>query len=305
MNQPPPPAAAHPASQGLRTTLIGILLNACLAAIKLAAGILGHSYALIADAIESTFDVFSSLVVWIGLKIASKPADREHPYGHGKAEPLAATAIALALLAAAIAIANQSVQEIKVPHHAPAPFTLLVLLLVMATKEVLFRFVFNVGQAVKSTAVKADAWHHRSDAVTSAAAFVGISVALIGGKGYEGADDWAALFASAIIGFNAYRLLRPALAELMDTAPSADLGADVRRVAGAVAGVVGLDKCYIRKMGFEFYVDLHVIVDGALSVRQGHWIAHQVKDAVRRSNPRIVEVLVHIEPHEEGQPSSL
>lgn len=287
---------------GFRSTLVGVLANVLLAAVKAIAGVLGNSYALIADAIESSFDVASSIIVLSGLRIASIPADEDHPYGHGKAEPLAAMFVAAALCTAAIAIGIQSVREILVPHHAPAPFTLVVLVVVVATKELLFRFVFRAGELTQSTAVKTDAWHHRSDAITSSAAFVGISIALIGGPGYEQADDYAALFAACIIGFNGYRLLLPAVHEIMDAAPSPEIEKSVRAVAGAVAGVAGLDKCFIRKMGFEYYVDLHVIVDGSMSVHRGHQIAHDVKNAICHANPRISDVLIHIEPLDEYHP---
>lgn len=296
MTSPQNTRLPHPAHQGLRSTLIGILANTLLAAIKATAGFLGNSYALIADAIESTTDIASSFIVWSGLKIAALPPDADHPYGHGKAEPLAAIVVSLTLIAAAMGIAIQSVREILTPHHAPAAFTLAVLVLVVVTKETLFRFVFNVGQDINSTAVKSDAWHHRSDAITSAAAFVGISISLIGGAGYESADDWAAMFASVIILFNAYRILRPAINEVMDGAPSADVDVGIRRAAQQVEGVIALEKCFIRKMGFSYYVDLHVTVDGELSVRHGHDIARQVKLAIRTSNPHVAEVLVHIEP---------
>jgi len=286
----------HPVHRGLRSTLIGIVANTLLAAIKGTAGFLGNSYALIADAIESTTDIASSLIVWSGLKISALPPDADHPYGHGKAEPLAAVVVSFTLIAAAIGIAIQSVREILTPHHAPAAFTLAVLVLVVVTKETLFRFVFNVGQGINSTAVKSDAWHHRSDAITSSAAFVGISISLIGGVGYESADDWAALFASTIILFNAYRILRPAINEVMDSAPSSDVDRSIRQAAQHVEGVIALEKCFIRKMGFSYYVDLHVTVDGELSVRHGHDIARQVKQAIRTSNPNVAEVLVHIEP---------
>lgn len=287
---------SHPAHKGLRSTFIGILTNTLLAAIKGIAGVLGNSYALIADAIESTTDIASSFIVWGGLKISTLPPDDDHPYGHGKAEPLAAVVVSLTLIAAALGITIQSVREIVTPHHAPAPFTLAVLVLVVVTKETLFRYVFNVGQSVNSTAVKSDAWHHRSDAITSAAVFIGISVALIGGVGYESADDWAALFASSIIVFNAYRILRPAINEVMDAAPSSQLEDAIRKVAQRVEGVIALEKCLIRKTGFSYYVDLHVTVEGAISVRDGHNIARQVKAAIRTSHPSVAEVLIHIEP---------
>jgi len=282
--------------RGLRSTLIGILANTLLAAIKATAGFLGNSYALIADAIESTTDIVSSLIVWSGLKISALPPDNDHPYGHGKAEPLAAVVVSLTLIAAAFGIAIQSVREILTPHHAPAAFTLAVLILVVVTKETLFRFVFNVGEGINSTAVRGDAWHHRSDAITSAAAFIGISISLIGGAGYESADDWAALFASTIILFNAFRIIRPAINEVMDRAPSSEVDHNIRQVAQQVEGVIALEKCYIRKTGFSYYVDLHVTVDGELSVRHGHDIARQVKQAIRTANPNIAGVLVHIEP---------
>lgn len=289
-------AVLHPVDKGLRSTLIGILANTLLAAIKGTAGFLGNSYALIADAIESTTDIASSLIVWSGLKISTLPPDADHPYGHGKAEPLAAIVVSFALIAAAIGIAIQSVREIVTPHHSPAAFTLAVLVLVVVTKETLFRFVFNVGQGINSTAVKSDAWHHRSDAITSAAAFVGIAISLIGGVGYESADDWAALFASAIILFNAYRMLWPAINEVMDRAPSSDVDRSIRQAALHVEGVIALEKCFVRKMGLSYYVDLHVTVDGELPVRHGHDIARQVKQAIRTLNPNVAEVLVHIEP---------
>ena len=283
---------------GARLALAGIVANAVLAAIKIAAGIIGNCYALIADGIESSLDIFSSLVIWFGLKVAAEPPDAEHPYGHGKAESLASIAVALVVMGAAVGLAVQSVREILTPHHAPAPFTLVVLVLVVVVKEMLFRKVLAVGKSFGSTAEQTDAWHHRADSITSAAAFVGIVIALIGGKGWEPADDWAALLACGVIGFNGWNLLLPALREAMDTAPSGELEENVRRIASGVSGVLALDQCRIRKMGLEFYVDLHVAVNAAITVREGHAIAHAVKDTIRESLPEIADVLVHIEPAE-------
>jgi cation diffusion facilitator family transporter len=286
----------HASEVGRRSTLVGIVTNMLLAATKGIAGVAGNSYALIADAIESATDVASSLIVWGGLKISALPPDEDHPYGHGKAEPLAAVAVSLTLVAAAIGIAIQSIREIITPHHAPASFTLIILILVVAVKETLFRFVLGVGKSVNSTAVKSDAWHHRSDAITSAAAFIGISIALVGGGGYESADDWAALFASGIIILNAFRILRPAVNEVMDAAPPVEVEKSIRAAAQRVTGVILLEKCFVRKVGFSYYVDLHVTVDGRLTVREGHDIARNVKQAIRDSHPHVIEVLVHIEP---------
>ncbi len=289
-------STSNSAKQGLKTTLIGIIVSFCLAAIKIITGIIGNSYALIADGIESIADIFTSSIVLTGLYIASKPPDANHPYGHGKAEPFAGVVVSLGIFLAAMIIVVQSIYEIITPHHAPAPFTLIVLVLVIITKETLFRFVIKVGEVVNSIAVKNDAWHHRSDAITSAAAFIGITIALIGGEGYESADDFAALFASVIIIFNAYRIFKPALYELLDTSPPTHIVQKVRNVAGEVENVMGIDKCFVRKMGFEYFVDIHVLVRAELPVHEGHKIAHQVKDKLMREYSNISDVLVHIEP---------
>lgn len=288
--------ASDSADKGIRTTFIGIITSIILAVIKGLAGYFGNSYALIADAIESTSDVFTSIIVLTGLRIAKKPADHNHPYGHGKAEPIAGMLVAAALFFAALIIIVQSVHEIITPHHSPAPFTLIVLVLVVITKEVLFRYVIKVGKSVDSVAVKNDAWHHRSDAITSGAAFVGISIALIGGEGYEAADDYAALLASGVIIFNAYRLFKPALYELTDAAPPPYVTVNVREAASKIPGVIAIDKCYVRKMGFNYFVDIHVIVDGNITVYEGHEIAHEVKDGLMEKYYKISDVLVHIEP---------
>ncbi len=287
-------SAPKPGQCGQRLALWGILVNALLAAIKISAGIVGNAYALIADGVESILDIGGSLVIWSGLKLAEKPADEGHPYGHGKAEPLAAALVALLVLGAAVVLAVQSIREILTPHHAPKPFTLGVLVMVVAAKEGLFRYVAR--WAGESAALKADAVHHRSDAITSLAAFIGISVALIGGPGFEAADDYAALAACGLIAFNGVRLLVPAVEEVMDTAPPRAFREAVRAAAGEVPGVAGIDKCYIRKMGTTYYVDIHVLVHGSLTVREGHAIAHAVKDRLRAFNPAIRDALVHIEP---------
>lgn len=284
-------------AQGHKPVVAGLWLNGTLAAVKLVTGFAGHSFALIADGLESSADVFSSIVVYLGLRLSAKPADEDHPYGHGKAEPMAAAVVGLALVAAGLTIAIQSIREILTPHPMPEPYTLWVLGGVVLVKETMFRYGFGVGSEIESTAVKADAWHHRSDAITSGFAFVGIAIALWMGPGWETADDWAALAAAPIILFNAYHQLRPALHELSDAAPPAALERQVRSVAASVPGVRALEKCFVRKMGFDFFIDLHVEVDPDLPVREGHRIAHEVQDALLAANPRITQALIHIEPH--------
>ena len=291
-----PQASANNLQTAARIALFGLAINLFLAGAKILAGLIGHAYVLIADGIESALDVGGSIVIWGGLTVAARPPDATHPYGHGKAEPIAAVVVAVGVLAAALGLAIQSVREIFLPHHASASYTLVVLIVAVIIKEFLYRYVIRVGREMESTAVKTDAWHHRIDAMTSIAAFIGISVALIGGEAWQSADDWAALFACALIGANGYRLLRPALFEIMDTAPRGRIVRSIRRAARSVPGVIEVEKCRARKMGLDFYVDLHVGVDGSISVHEGHEIAHQVKRAIQQSDSRIADVLVHIEP---------
>lgn len=293
-----PPPREHPGHRAARYAFFGIMANILLAMTKGIAGVVGHSYALIADAMESGLDIFASLVVLTGLKIAAAPPDEDHPYGHGKAEPLASIVVALGILTAAVVLAAQSIHEIMTPHHAPAPFTLGVLVGVVAIKEGLYRWLKYAGGQTGSSALVTDAWHQRSDALTSLAAFIGISVALFGGHGFEAADDYAALAACTIIAYNGLRLLRPSLNEVMDAAPDPGIEQEVRRVAQAVKGVQDLDLCKVRKMGFDYFVDLHVCVNGELPVREGHAIAHRVKEAIFQSNSHIRDVLIHIEPND-------
>ncbi len=271
-------------------------MNVILGAAKFVAGIFGHSHALIADATESFADIFNSLVVWRGLVVAAAPADEEHPYGHSKAEPLAAAFGAVMLLAAAIWIAAKALVEITELHSSPKWFTLVVLVVVIIVKEGLFRFVVGEGEATDNSAVKTDAWHHRSDAITSAGAFIGISIALIGGEKFSWADDAAAIFCAIIIGINGWMLLRPALSELMDKAADREVIERIRRTAAATSGVERVEKCFARKAGHLFFVEMHVEVDPQMTVLRSHEIAHAVKDKIRETMPEVSDVLVHIEP---------
>lgn len=283
-------------SAGVRTTLLGMAVNACLAVVKGVAGVIGNSYALVADAIESAADVVTSFVVLLGVRMAGKPADADHPYGHGKFEPLAAAVVSLTLFGAAVLIMVESVREILTPHHAPEPFTLVVLVAVVVIKEVLARYVGKTAEGIGSVAVKADSFHHRADAITSAAAFVGISVAVFGGPGFEIADDIAAVLAAVVIAINALVLFRPALSELIDTAPAPEIAQSIRDIALQVPGVLGTHKCGVRKVGFVYFVDLDVLCNPDETIRHGHEIAHNVGEAIHSALPAVAKVLVHVEP---------
>lgn len=286
--------------RGMRLAQLGLVINAALAVAKLLAGILGHSYALVADAIESTSDVLASLIVWGGLRVATRSATEQYPFGFARAEQVAAAVVGVMLVGAGIGISIEAVREIRTPHHAPAPFTLVVLVLVIVIKEVLSRFVGRAGGEMGSGAIIADAWHHRSDAITSAAAFVGISIALIKGPGWEAADDWAALVASGILLVNGMRIIRPAVGDLMDRAPSAALIERVTTIAQSVPDVQLVEKVMIRKAGVGFFVDLHVQAAPTMSLHDAHILSGKVKSAIRAAEPRVLGALIHMEPYEGG-----
>lgn len=287
----------------MRAALVGLVVNIGLVAVKLVAGVVGHSYALVADAIESSTDIFSSLIVWAGLRITTRPADEDYPYGYGKAETLAAAVVSLMLLGAALGIAAASIHEIVTPHHTPAAFTLIVLAAVVALKEILSRRVRRVGQETGSVAVEADAWHHRSDALTSAAAFLGIGIALWGGPGWESADDWAALAAAGIIAANGLRLLRSSARDLMDRMPEGPIADRIAEAASGVPGVLALEKLMARRVGTSYFVDLHVQADPDLGLRESHSLGGKVKAAIREAVPNVAGVLVHMEPYEGDEPA--
>lgn len=282
----------------IKATYFSLIGNVCLAFVKGLAGILGNSYALIADAIESTTDIFSSFLVLFGLKYANKPADENHPYGHGRAEPLITFIVVGFLITSATIIAYESIQNITTPHDAPKSWTLILLAAIILWKEFSFRKVMKRAVETNSSSLKADAWHHRSDAITSIAAFIGISIAVLFGNGYESADDWAALFASGFILYNSYLIFRPALGEIMDEHLYDDLILEIREVSHKVKGVIDTEKCFIRKAGMKYHVDLHATVDANLTVKEGHDIAHLLKDTLRAKIPQLGHVLIHIEPNE-------
>lgn len=285
-------------NRGIRLAQLGLLANGVLALVKLVAGVLGNSYALIADAVESIADLFSSLIVWGGLRVAARDADDRYPFGYGKAEAISAMIVGLMLLAAAVGIAIEAVREILRPIRTPAPFTLVVLIVVVAVKAALFRVVNRSARDSGSPAVTADAWHHRADAMSSAAAFIGISIAVLGGPGWETADAWAALFASVLILYNGLGIMRPSVQELMDRSPSEEMLRAVDAAAHAVEGVLATEKLKARKSGTRFLLEVHVQAEPSLSLQEAHILSGKVKRAIRSAVPSVQDVLVHMEPFE-------
>jgi len=291
------------AAEGQKVILTGVLLNLILSTGKIAGGLLGRSNALIADGIESLLDLFSSLLMWAALKYAAKPPDEDHPYGHGKAESLSSLIGSLVLAIAGALIAHNSIIQLiaaahGAPIHFPSPWTLLILIGVIALKETLYQFMARRARKIGSNALLADAWHHRSDAVTSIAALIGISISLLGGRGYEVADDWAALFACVVIFYSSYNMLKLSLGDVMDARVSPDAEKTVMNITCSIPGVISAEKCRIRKSGLSYIADFHIRVGGDISVREGHAISHLVKDKLMTSELPLEDVTVHVEPEE-------
>ncbi|MFL9838531.1 cation diffusion facilitator family transporter [Flavobacterium sp. ST-75] len=282
--------------KAIKATYFSIIGNTLLALFKGAAGFFGNSYALIADAIESTTDIFSSILVLFGIKYSTRPADENHPYGHGRAEALITFIVVGFLITAATVIAYESIVNIQTPHDLPKSWTLIVLGTIIIWKEISFRMVLRKSKETNSSALKADAWHHRSDAITSIAAFIGISIALFCGKGYESADDWAALLASGFIIYNSYLIFRPALGEIMDEHLYDDVVEDIREASVKVKGILGTEKCFVRKAGMVYHIELHAIVAANITVKEGHRLAHELEDYLRKQITGVGRVLIHIEP---------
>jgi cation diffusion facilitator family transporter len=280
-----------------KTALFSIVGNLLLAIIKGLAGVLGHSYALIADAIESTADVISSLLVYVGLRYSTKPADEDHPYGHGRIEAIITFLVVIFLMASAFIIAHDSIQNIRTPHALPEPFTLWILGGIILWKEGSYRFVLHRSKITNSSSLAADAWHHRSDAITSIAAFIGIAIARMLGPGFESADDWAALFACGFIVYNGYLIFRPAWSELMDEHRYDALVVEIKKSALQVEGILDTEKCWVRKAGMHYHVELHACVDGTISVKEGHDHSHALKSHLQENFPELGHIIIHIEPH--------
>jgi cation diffusion facilitator family transporter len=279
-----------------RTTIISLVSNLLLATVKWFAGYFGNSFALIADAIESTTDVFSSFLVLLGIQYSTKPADENHPYGHGRAEVLVTFLVVTFLVVSACVIAYQSIQNILSPHLPPKTFTLIVLGAIILWKELSYQWVKKKSREIKSTVLEAEAWHHRADAITSVAAFVGITIAIIFGSNYAAADDWAALLASFFILYNAFMIFRPAWGEMMDENLHEDLIKEIKEMSLQVSGVIDTEKCFLRKTGMKYHLELHAIVSAEVSVREGHDISHHLMDKLKNEFDYLGRISIHIEP---------
>ena len=277
-------------------TLFSLLSNIILTIITWIAGVLGNSNAIIANAIESTNDIIASSVVFIGLKYSQKPASEDYPYGRGRIEPIITFIVVLIMILSAVFIVHEAINNINTSHALPKKWTLFFVAAFLLWKEFCYRLVFKKSAQLNSSALLAEAWHHRSDALTSVATFVGISLALLLGEEYAFLDDVAAIVASGFIVFNAFKIFRPAWGEIMDKNSHEEFKLMIYEDAKLIPDIIQIEKCHVRKVGIYYYIDMHLEVDGKMPVRRGHEISHEFKDLLMDKHHEIGDVLIHIEP---------
>jgi len=271
-------------------------VSGCLAAIKITAGLMGHSYAVVADGLESAGDVFASGLVLLGLTLAAKPADWNHPYGHGRAETVSGLFVGFMLAFVGLGIAVTALRHVGAVTPPPADYVVWPLIASALAKSVLSGVKFHVGKRIRSTALMADAWNDSVDILSAMAALVAVSLTLVAPHRFPSADHWGAFAVGLIVIFTGLRVTRDTTLQLMDTMPDSATMANVRNVARSVPGVRGVEKCYARKTGLQYHVDLHLEVDPEITVRESHDIATHVRIVIKETLPWVADVLVHVEP---------
>ena len=281
---------------GQRVALAGMIVSGTLAAIKITAGLMGHSTAVVADGLESTADVFASGIVLFGLTLAAKPADWNHPYGHGRVETLTGLFIGFLLAIAGVGISVNALRLLGRPSTAPAAFVIWPLIGSAVVKSVLSAVKFHFGRKMRSSALLADAWNDCVDIISAMAALLAVSLSILSPDRFRGADHWGAFGVGLIVISTGLRVTRDTAMQLMDTMPDQQSMANIRRVALTVPGVRGVEKCFARKTGLQYHVDLHLEVDPEITVRRSHEIATNVRIAIKETLHWVADVLVHVEP---------
>ncbi len=281
----------------IRATLLGLAANLTLGIVKFVGGVLGESFALISDAINSLGDSLISIVVLFAMWFAQKPADREHPYGHTRAEAIAASNVALLIIASAVVVGWEAIRRTGIPHDVPPIWTLWIAGANVLIKESLYRYKVRVGKRTGSIAILANAWDHRSDALCSLAVLIGLGVIRLGGPNYIWADEVAALIVVVVILSSGTKLFRKSASELMDLQADDQFVQEIRRAAEEVDSVKAVETLRVRKSGLEYLADIHIEVDARTTVEEGHRIGHCVKGQLMEKFAMLRDVLVHLEPH--------
>ena len=289
--------SSNPYHEVTRAALIGLGINLTLGVAKLVGGIFGNSFALIADAVNSLGDVVSTVVVLLALRIAQQPPDKEHPYGHTRAEGIAASNVAIIIIVSALLVGWEALQRLTLQHAIPPVWTLWIAGINVAIKEALYHYKVRIGRRTGSTSLIANAWDHRSDALSALAVLIGLAVIRWGGPQYIYADEVASLVVVAMIILSGIHLFRSSASDLMDMQAEPELVEQIRADALTVPGVMDVETLWVRKSGLEHFADIHIEVDPQMTVADGHEIGHTDKDHLLQHFPSVRDVLVHLEPY--------
>lgn len=292
------PAVADLYRDATRAAWIGLIINLSLGAVKLVGGIIGQSFALMTDAVNSLADSFATIVVLVALRVAQRPANATFPYGHSRAEGIAASNVALIIALTALMVGWEAIHRLTQEHDVPPVWTLWIAGSNIIIKEVLYRYKTRVGRRTGSAAIIANAWDHRADALCAMAVLIGLMVVRWGGPNYLWADEVAALIVVAAILWSSVELFRRSASELMDAQADQGFVDQIRRTANDVPKVCGVEKLWVRKSGLEYFVDIHLEVAPDLTVAAGHDIGHAAKSRLLSTFPAIRDVTVHLEPYE-------
>ncbi|NOX53827.1 MAG: cation transporter [Planctomycetes bacterium] len=291
----------------IRAILLGLFVNLALGLAKLTGGLVAGSFALLSDAVNSLGDTLTSIVVWFALWFAQRPPDAEHPYGHTRAEAIAASNVALVIILSALGVGWKTLTQITSPVHLiPPDWTLWLAGSNVLIKEGLYQYKLRVGRRTGSMAVIANAWDHRADALCALVVLIGLAVARWGGPGLAWADKVAALVVVSAIVWSGAALFRSSTSELMDVQAEQPILDEIREVAASIPEIEHVETLWVRKSGLEYFVDIHIEVDAHMTVAEGHRIGHVLKDRLLKQIPILRDVLVHLEPHppENGCPLS-
>jgi cation diffusion facilitator family transporter len=292
------PGKQHLYHEAVRATWLGLAINLLLGCAKLAGGLLGRSFALISDAVNSLGDVLTSVAVLLAFRVAQKPADAEHPYGHTRAEAIAGSNVAVLVMVSALIVGWRAIQGIpKSSHQVPPAWTLAIAGANVVIKEGLYQYKIRLGRRAGSRAVIANAWDHRADAFSALAVLVGLLIVRVGGPKFLAVDELAALFVVMVILSSGTKLFWASAQELMDAQADPTLVDQIRAQAAKVRGVKRVDKLWVRKSGMEYLVDIHIQVPAEESVAEGHRVGHLVKDELLNGFTNLRDVMVHLEPY--------
>ena len=293
--------AERPIDAGRRLAIVSVAGSAALAILNVTVGLFSDSTSVVAAGLEFAGDVLASLIVFLGMLMASRPPDEDHPYGHGRFEILAGLLVGLILILAGFGICLHSLDKVGDVHAGPGVMAIWALAVSMVVKSILAWSKFRVGRRIGSAALVADAWNDSVDLLSCMTALAAVALTIYDPQRFLAADHYGGFAVGIIVVATGVRVVRDTSLELTDTMPAAHVLTQIKGIAMEVPRVEGVEKCFARKTGLQYHVDLHIEVQPTLTVAQSHYIAHKVQDRIVQRMPSVASVLVHIEPTPDGR----